>query len=92
MNGKKLFRTIIILFAAIYVGWTIISQQIDIHNNNKLLAEYDQKIAAELQRRQQLEKEKELINTPEYIERIAREEIGMVKPDETVFVDILKGQ
>lgn len=92
MNGKKLFRTIIILFAAIYVGWTIISQQIDIHNNNKLLAEYDQKIAAELHRRQQLEKEKELINTPEYIERIAREEIGMVKPDETVFVDILKGQ
>ena len=90
MNGKKLFRTIIILFAAIYVGWTIISQQIDIHNNNKLLAEYDQKLR-QLQRRQQLERKKSLLIL-EYIERIAREEIGMVKPDETVFVDILKGQ
>ncbi len=45
-----------------------------------------EKLKAE-KNRQELRKLLENWNTPEYIEKIAREEFGLVKPDEILFVD-----
>lgn len=92
MNRKKLFQFIITFLVVIYVGWTFISQQIDMMNNSSRLSDYDKKIAVQLDKQDQLNKEKELVNTPEYMEKIARDHVGMVKPDETLFVDILANQ
>ena len=33
---------------------------------------------------------KELINTPEFIEKFAREELGLVAPDEIIFMEAPK--
>lgn len=43
-------------------------------------------ILAEKQEIDRLEKEKEKLNTPEYKEKIAREEYGMAKKNEKVFL------
>ena len=36
----------------------------------------------------ELNKQKEMINSDEYIEKVAREKLGMVKKGERVFVDV----
>lgn len=37
---------------------------------------------------QGLQKQKEEVNSDQYIEKVAREKLGLVKPGEKVFVDI----
>ncbi|MBO5364889.1 MAG: septum formation initiator family protein, partial [Clostridia bacterium] len=39
------------------------------------------------QQTEKLEKELENLNDPEYLEKIAREKLGLVRPNERVFVD-----
>jgi cell division protein FtsB len=37
-----------------------------------------------------LRKDLEIADTQEYIERMAREKLGLLKPDERIFIDIRK--
>lgn len=47
-------------------------------------------IEEQKQLNEDLKKQKEEVNSDQYIERIAREKLGMVKPGEKVFSDINK--
>ena len=46
------------------------------------------KIKQEEALKQELLKQEEKVNSDEFVEKIAREELGMVKPGERIFVDI----
>jgi len=48
-------------------------------------AELAEKINNAIEEREQLKKEIQLLQTDEYIERIARDELGLVKPGELVY-------
>ena len=48
------------------------------------------KIQEESKLNEDLKKQKEMLNSDEYIEKVAREKLGMVKPGEKIFVDINK--
>ena len=52
------------------------------------MRDLQEKIKYEENLADELNKEKEEINTDEYIEKIAREKLGMVKKDEKIFYDI----
>lgn len=50
------------------------------------IADIKMEIDAIRMRNAELEREIEKYNSPEYVEKIAREELGLVKPGETLFI------
>ena len=71
-----------------YVGFTLIKQQITLSDCDNIAEEYKTKIAEAESENQRLEAELEKAGTDEYLERVAREELGLVKANERVFIDI----
>ncbi len=84
------FRTILLVVVVGYAVWVIISQQADINKNKKAIADVDSQIQSEEIRTEELTHEKEQVGTPEYMKKKAREN-GMVKSDEILYIDALKG-
>jgi cell division protein DivIC len=90
MKKGKLVKTITICLVVIlaYFGYIAIGQQKVI---NQKQTEYDKlqaKIEDETKLNDDLKKEKESINSDEYVEKTAREKLNMVKGNERVYVDI----
>lgn len=81
---------LIIAIAAIWLAYSFITQQIKINSLNKEIKQLETQIADEEKRSAELEAKMEEIDTPEYIEKIAREELGMVAPDEIIFMEAPK--
>jgi cell division protein FtsL len=57
---------------------------------NNEMKNIEAKITGENKQNETLKKQKDTMNSDEYIEKIAREKLGMVKPGERVFVDVNK--
>lgn len=85
---KKPYKKMLILFVAIYVVYTLITQQKKINAYNKEQEIYTKQIAEEKANNEKLLQTKENINSTEYIEKIAREKLGMYLPNERVYFDI----
>lgn len=86
-NKHSLVKILVCAGFLVYVGYTFITQQININNENAELKAINEQIAAENSRKEALAEEKETVNTPEYIEYYARTELGYAAPDEIVFID-----
>ena len=87
-NTKKIFFGIEFLLCS-YILYTIIFHQQGLMNHKKQeMQDLQQKIECEKNLTRELNEEKENINTDEYIEKIAREKLGMVKKNEKIFYDI----
>ncbi|MCH5186680.1 MAG: septum formation initiator family protein [Oscillospiraceae bacterium] len=61
--------------------------QPEITRNKKTIELLQSKIAYEKVRADEVETLKDKVNTDEYIERVAREKLGLVKENEKIFVD-----
>ena len=72
--------------------WTLISQQFTINAKNKEIDALDSKIQEVQQQSDNLKQQVDNLQNPEYIERIAREQLGLVRPNERVFVDSNKSE
>jgi len=85
---KKIFslQNIIFLAVAAYLVFVLVSQQSTLTENINRNIELKSEIAAASEELSKLEEEEEIIDTDEYIERRAREELGYVKNDEIVFI------
>ena len=92
MDTKGKFRMgyIILAICLIYFVATFINQQKLFNAGQRELKALEQKLEEERAENARLRSDLELIGTDEYIERIAREKLGMVKKDERVFEDINK--
>ncbi len=89
-NTKKLYiKLLIILFITYFVS-TIISQQSKINSYKDSQAYYEEKITEAKEYEDSLYALKENVNSPEYIEELAREKLDMYLPNERVYVDITK--
>ena len=88
VSGKTLAKALVLLALCVYVGFTLIKQQITLSNCSYMADEYKAKIAEAESENQRLETELERAGTDEYLERVAREELGLVKANERVFIDI----
>ena len=82
-NGGKL----VILVAVCFVSIILIKQQFEINTYNNRISELKSQIEVEEKRSKDIDKKDELYASDEYIEKVARDELGLVKPDEKVFVD-----
>ncbi len=87
-SAKKLFKVGGILLICIYVSCIFVKQQVTLSRCDDMSQEYEEKIAEVQLEQQKLEDELEKAGTDEYVQRAAREKLGLVKANERVFVDI----
>ena len=72
----------------VYVSFTLIKQQITLSKCDDIADEYRAKIKEVQVENQKLEDELKKSESDEYLERVAREKLGLVKSNERVFIDI----
>lgn len=90
LNAK---RFVVVLAAAVFMIYfvcAIISQQVALSNKNKEIQSLEEKVSVANQETERLQKELDNMENPEYLERMAREKLGLVRPNERVFVDANK--
>ena len=72
----------------IYFIFVFFEQQKVLYAKNIEMNNIQAKIKEEMELNEELKKQKEMLATDEYIEKVAREKLGMVKPGERIFIDI----
>lgn len=87
---KNIFKKILLIAVGIYIISIFISQQQLLNTYQKEIGKYEtQKQEAE-ETKESLVAMKDNVNSPEYIEEIAREKLGMYLPNERVYIDVGK--
>ena len=89
-SPKTLAKVLGVAAVCFYVAYTLINQQITLSKTNSIAEEYKAKISEAQTENQKLEDELSQADTDEYLERVAREKLGLVKANERVFIDITK--
>jgi len=80
-NLKFLVTVLAVLYflvLAVSQGWRLLSLQ-------RSLAEIEQEISLVRSQNEALQQEVEQLHSPAYLEKLARQELGMVRPDELLF-------
>lgn len=92
MKKQKKFRvwTFILIATFCYFVYTVYHQQSLLEVGNSKLSELKANIHSEEVKKQQLEKQKSLIDTNEFVEKIARDKLGYVKDGEKIYIDTNK--
>jgi len=92
MKAGKKTKLVFIALALFFVYFvvTFIEQQNMINSKSKQIETINQKIAEEQKINEELNKNIEIIGSDEYIEKVARERLGMVKSGEKLFIDTNK--
>lgn len=78
---------LILIFVIIYAIFTFINQQSKINVYNRDISYYSSQIENLKDKQEELLATQENVNSPEYIEKVAREKLDMYLPNETVYVD-----
>ena len=73
---------------AIYASVSLIDMQINMANRRRQLSELEQSVESQRIANKELERQLYQGMDQKYIERIARERLGFIAPDETVYIDI----
>lgn len=91
-NKKKKIKMIHIfmLVFSFYFVYTLVDQQIQINKYNSQIEMYRADIKSKTELTDYYNRQKGSIQTDEYIENVARETLGYVKPYEKIFVDANK--
>jgi len=92
VEKKKRFNFISILFVLIgvYFVTTFVDQQISINKYNSQIVMYKSDISNKEALTKYYDAQQHSVETDEYIEQVARENLGLVKPYEKIFVDVNK--
>jgi len=87
MKKKKIYKSLLIVLVFLYTVFTLINQQ-------KLLMQYDnesqqvkEKIEEQQEYNDKLIAEKDNVNSKEFIEEMARDELDMYYPNEKIYMD-----
>lgn len=84
---NKLIKKIVFIAILVYAIITFINQQKILNNYSEQKKNLNSQIAEASDYQTQLNEEKDNVNSPEYIESIAREKLDMYLPNERVYVD-----
>lgn len=87
---KKSYKKILFIVLACYAVSIFVSQQQTLNNYKKEIKQCEEQICEAEETKESLIAMKENVNSPEYIEQIAREKLGMYLPNERVYIDIGK--
>jgi cell division protein FtsL len=84
---KSRFGLLILLIIGLYFAYEMVGQQKLLYSKSLEMQKMQSKVNEETKVNEDLEKEQKTMNSDEYIEKVAREKLGMVKKGERVFVD-----
>lgn len=84
---KGVYKRILFIAIACYVISIFVSQQKEINSYNKEIKQYEIQIQEAKETKESLLSMKDNVNSPEYIEQVAREKLGMYLPNERVYID-----
>lgn len=87
LNLKRLCISVTVMVFCVNFICMTIGQQGRINTKNKEIEELNQQIISATQETDKLKEELESVNDPEYLERMAREKLGLVNPNERVYID-----
>lgn len=94
VSKKKKYRVdyvrVIVIICLVYFSVTFVKQQFEINEYNVKINSIKQDIVDANHEIENLNETKEKANDSEYIEKVAREELGLVKPYEKIFIDVSK--
>ncbi len=83
-KGFKLLLILVVIFA----GYKFYLNQREIVYIKREIARLEQELDKEEVREKELKEKLENINDPEYIEEVARKELGLVKPGELLLIPV----
>lgn len=86
-------KKIYILFLIIFIIYSIsifVNQQIKLNSYSKQKTYLESELQATKDNQEKLKKLQENVNSPEYIEEIARDKLDMYLPNERVYIDMSK--
>ncbi len=87
---KSKLGFIVLMVIFIYFAYIAVGQQKILYMKDADQKKIQSKIDEETKENEVLQKEQKEQNSDAYVEKIAREKLGMVKPGERVYVDIGK--
>lgn len=85
---KPMVRRIVALLLIVYIAYTLVFQQIAINEARTKEEEIKKQIEALKKENEQIKAELERMSDQEYIEKLAREKLGLIKPGEIMFIDV----
>jgi len=88
-NRKSVkMKNIVIILLAVYLAYTLTTQYITIRKVRAEEAAIRAQIEEIKKENERLKEELDMLQSDEYIERIARERLGLIKSGEIMFVDV----
>lgn len=95
VNSKKKRYTInyirvFLIICFIFFSFSFVKQQFEINAYNVQINSIQEDIDVSTAKTEELNELKNKVNDSEYMEKVAREELGLVKPYEKIFVDVDK--
>lgn len=91
-TSKRIVYAAVVTAVALYFVSTVVSQQISLSKQNKQIEELENKISEAQKESEDLKNQVDNLNNPEYIEKVARERLGLIRPNERIFVDSNKSE
>ncbi len=92
VNIRRLVTVCVVTLFSIYFVYVMIWQHITISKKNDEIEVLKESINNANQRTEKLQAELENLEDPEYLEKMARDRLGMVLPNERVFIDANKSE
>ncbi len=90
LNIKVFAKRGLVCCALIYICFLLIFQQFDLARLKEKENDINEQISVAQREATELAAQKEAAGTDEYVERVAREKLGYMKPGEKVFIDASK--
>ena len=87
MKKKFSIKSIILVFAVVYVCYILINQQVTMVRQKSEIQKYTVELQKRKDEKKVLQDEVELSKTNKYIEKLAREILGLVKEGESPVMD-----
>jgi len=87
MKKKFNIKGVVLVFVVVYVSYLLIQQQATMGRQKKELQKYNVELQKKKEEKKTLQDEVELSKTDKYIEKLAREILGLVKEGETPVMD-----
>ena len=86
-KNRKILRNLLVIAIVVYIAFVFIDQQKTLNEYSKNAEELNQQIASEEATNEELNQQKDNVNSLEFIEEMAREKLDMYYPYERVYMD-----
>ena len=87
MKKKKILKRLIILLIAIYVIFTLVNQQKTLNQYSRNSEELNTQIAEAEEEKEELTRQKDNVDSLDFIEKTARDMLDMYYPNERVYIN-----